>query len=192
MHNVSANIFATAGRAFGFKGTKGWFGKMETEESHPVTNLESHVSSGLTVEQWFIAAVVAVGNAGWEEFAFFPVADITFPSNAWIMNMWGRRDAGSPEGGMILERGQNTGMERILSRWTGEDMTLMTNEAELSWVPLPYQLSERTAAANGVPVTELRASTIRVGIDPTIIGDQVRFTVRVRSAPPGVRVWGRW
>lgn len=193
---VGRNLFAQAANALGLKGAGAWFAKMETGESFPTFPLDSYASEALTVEEWFSITITSVGSAGFENFLFFSLAELAFPQNAWIMDASARRDAGSPTSAMLRLTGLAGGMERIFFFVNTQQNSMMLNTGAAGVVmwPWPFSISEKVAnaVAHPVPPASLVDGLIDASIDPTIIGDAVRFIVRVRSAPKGVRVWGTW
>jgi len=191
LRNVGAAVFAKVSRALGIKGSEASFSTIDTKSPAATYPLDSYASRALTVQQYFIVVLTSVGAASWENFDFFSTNLITHPDNAWIMSLFCRDDAQDPDRAMIFERSVS-GHEKLLAEWdTQQNSLFLATESNYN-VVLPYFLNHMSPNAVGTPVAEgaFIATTVRGAIEPTAIGDKVKLTAVVHSAPQGVKVWG--
>ena len=83
---VQSRAFAGAADNLGLDET-GAVTTVETSGASTVLDLESYQSANLTVEDYMIRRATSTGAAGFESFPYFDMDDITFPDNAWVLDM---------------------------------------------------------------------------------------------------------
>lgn len=171
--------------------------RVETNYAQPTLPMSSYASQALTIEEYMIARATSAAGAGFEGFAYFDMDDISFPNNAWIMDISALSLSGAPTGAMVtMGTGPGVAGTRLLMRW---DATVTPGiggilflQDGLPTVTFPYPISRLAATAQGTPsvLTGDAANPVQMELDPAAAGNMVQFTTRIRSAPQGIKVWG--
>ena len=195
---VQSRAFAGAADNLGLDET-GAVTTVETSGASTVLDLESYQSANLTVEDYMIRRATSTGAAGFESFPYFDMDDITFPDNAWVLDMSAIILSGAVTAALVT-MGVAPGVAgtRLVKLWT---TTVNPGAGGVCFIPnglsdytFPFALTRQVPTAMGQPsiITGDSANPFQMELDPAAIGNIVQFTTRIRSAPEGVRVWGTW
>ena len=172
---------------------------VETSAASPVLDLDSYQSANLTVEDYMIARATSTGAGSFESFPYFDMDDITFPDNAWVLDMSCISIAG-PASAALVTMGVAPAVAgtRLVKLWTatvnpGAGGVCYIDNG-LSDYTFPFALTRQVPTAMGTPsiVTGDAANPFQMELQGIGAGNICQFTTRIRSAPEGVRVWGTW
>jgi len=195
---VQSRAFAGAADNLGLDET-GALTTVETSGASTVLDLESYQSANLTVEDYMIARCTSTGAGAFESFPYFDMDDITFPNNAWVIDMSCISIAG-PATDCLVTMGIAPAVAgtRLVKLWTA---TVNPGAGGVCYIPnglsdytFPFALTRQVPTAMGTPslATGDNANPFQMELKGTGAGNISQFTTRIRSAPEGVRVWGTW
>mgnify|MGYP001167545373 CR=1 FL=1 len=196
LRKVQSRAFAGAADNLGID-ESGALTSAEINGVSAVLDLASYQSLNLTVEDYMIRRGTTVGSGSFESFPYFDMDDITFPDNAWVLDMSCISIAGPATACLVtMGVGPAVAGTRLVKHWT---TTVNPGVGGVCFIPdglsdytFPFPLTRQVPTAMGQPslVSGDAANPFQMEINGAGAGNVSQFTTRIRSAPEGVRVWG--